>query len=452
MDARIVPEGGLEILSRREANQLRDAGEGGLYELWRQCSLAVLNSGAAEDDVRRILSRHENFRIAIVQYEGGVALELKNAPNHAFVGNQMIRGIREHLFVVLRDLLYAYDDIMNSARFDLASSAGITDAVFHILRNAGVLRAHDEPRLVVCWGGHAINREEYDYTKVVGYALGLRGLDICTGCGAGAMKGPMKGATVGHAKQRIRDGRYLGLTEPTIIAAESPNPICNELVILPDMEKRLEAFVRMAHGIVVFPGGVGTAEEILYLLGILLGPENQRERLPLVFTGPQESASYFERLHAFIGETLGPLAQRRYKIILANPDAVAEEITSGLRRVREIRAENDDAYFFNWPLKIGLDFQMPFNATHETMAALQLHPNQPVHSLAVNLRRAFSGIVAGNVREAGIRLVEEHGPFELRGDRRILAALDRLLEDFVAQRRMRLSDPTQYVRCYRIAA
>ncbi len=45
MDALIAPEGSLEILSRAEANRLRDAGEGGLYELWRQCSLAVLNSG-----------------------------------------------------------------------------------------------------------------------------------------------------------------------------------------------------------------------------------------------------------------------------------------------------------------------------------------------------------------------------------------------------------------------
>ena len=54
----------------------------------------------------------------------------------------------------------------------------------------------------------------------------------------------------------------------------------NELVILPDMEKRLEAFVRMAHAIIVFPGGVGTAEEILYLLGILLSPVNAAEACP----------------------------------------------------------------------------------------------------------------------------------------------------------------------------
>jgi len=452
MDALIAPEGSLEILSRVETNQLRDAGGGGLYELWRQCSLAVLNSGAQEDDVRKILSRHENFSIAVVQYEGGIALELKHAPDIAFVGTEMIRGIREHLFAVLRDLLYAHDDVLNNPRFDLASSGGITDAVFHILRNARVLRAHEEPRLVVCWGGHAIEREEYDYTKVVGYALGLEGLDICTGCGAGAMKGPMKGATVGHAKQRNRGGRYLGLTEPTIIAAESPNPICNELVILPDMEKRLEAFVRMAHTIIVFPGGVGTAEEILYLLGILLSPTNSQENLPLVFTGPASSKGYFERLHAFIGATLGPVAQRRYTVILGDPGAVAAEVTKGLKRVRDRRADDDNAYFFNWALDIGLEFQKPFEATHESMRALELNRDQPAHSLAFNLRRAFSGIVAGNVREAGIARVEEYGPFELRGDPKIIAALGTLLQDFVTERRMRLSDPSAYVPCYRIVA
>jgi predicted Rossmann-fold nucleotide-binding protein len=453
MDALIAPpEGSLEILSRVETNHLRDAGEGGLYELWRQCSLAVLNSGASDDDVRKILSRHEAFRITVVQYEGGIALDLKNAPDQAFVGTQMIRGIRDHLFAVLRDLLYAHDDVLNSPRFDLTSSNGITDAVFHILRNARVLRAHEEPRLVVCWGGHAIEREEYDYTKLVGYALGLEGLDICTGCGAGAMKGPMKGATVGHAKQRIRTGRYLGLTEPTIIAAESPNPICNELVILPDMEKRLEAFVRMAHTIIVFPGGVGTAEEILYLLGILLSPKNADETLPVIFTGPPSSRTYFERMHAFIGATLGPVAQQRYKMVLGDPAAVAAEVAHGLARVRDRRAADDNAYFFNWALDIGLEFQKPFEATHESMRALELNRDQPAHSLAFNLRRAFSGIVAGNVREAGIARVEKHGPFELRGDPKIIAALGNLLQDFVTERRMRLSDPSAYVPCYRIVA
>jgi len=155
--------------------------------------------------------------------------------------------------------VFISNEIMASGRFDLSDSAAITNAVFHVLRNARLLDYKARPNLVVCWGGHSINAAEYQYTKNVGYELGLRGLDVCTGCGPGAMKGPMKGATIGHAKQRIAHGRYLGITEPGIIAAEPPNPIVTQLAIMPDIEKRLEAFVRMAHGIVVFPGGAGTA-------------------------------------------------------------------------------------------------------------------------------------------------------------------------------------------------
>ena len=130
-------------------------------------------------------------------------------PASAFVDGKMIRGTRELLFAVLRDVVYINHEIIDNERFDLQSPGSITNAVFHILRNARLLKSSYTPDLVVCWGGHAIGRDEYDYTKKVGYELGLRGLNVCTGCGPGAMKGPMKGATIGHAKQRIDDGRYI---------------------------------------------------------------------------------------------------------------------------------------------------------------------------------------------------------------------------------------------------
>ena len=264
------PGGSLEVMSQLEVDQLRSSGEGGLYTLLRRCMLAVLNSGSAIDNAQTMLDTYPDFEIGFIQQHRGIKLSLRGAPAQAFVDGKMIRGIRELLFAVLRDIVYTRNVIVDSGRFNLQSGTGITDAVFHIVRNAGLLKLPADANLVVCWGGHAISRREYDYTKLVGYELGLRGLNVCTGCGPGAMKGPMKGATIGHAKQRIRDGRYVGITEPGIIAAESPNPIVNSLVIMPDMEKRLEAFVRVGHGIVVFPGGVGTAEEILYLLGVLL--------------------------------------------------------------------------------------------------------------------------------------------------------------------------------------
>lgn len=429
-----------------------DAGTGGLYALWRQCSLAVLNAGAEEDDITRIMRRNPEFRIAIVEEEGGVAVELENAPDSAFVDGRMIRGIRDHLFSVLRDLLYTHQAIIDNDRFDLSESGDVTDAVFHILRNAQALKADLAPNLVVCWGGHAISREEYDYSKRVGYSIGLRELDVCTGCGAGAMKGPMKGAALGHAKQRLHTGRYVGLTEPTIIAAEAPNPIVSELVILPDMEKRLEAFVRVAHSIIVFPGGVGTTEEILFLLGILFDERNAECSMPIILTGPQSSASYFESLLEFVATTLGKRATEYFRVIIDDPNEVAAQAHASVQAVAESRQASHDSFCFNWRLSIDENFQQPFIATHESMAALDLRHDQPIVERAADLRRAFSGIVAGNVREQGVALVAKHGPFEIRGDASMGVAMDKLLQDFVVQQRMKLSDPQGYEPCYRIVS
>jgi len=449
IDARIAPAGHMEILSKAEVNELLDTSKGGLYTLFRNCSLAVLNSGSQLDDGKELLERYQSFEIRVIQKERGIKLEVKGAPAHAFVDGKMIKGINEHLFAVLRDVIYISDEIRNNPRFDQSSSSGVTNAVFHILRNANILRPMINPNMVVCWGGHSISREEYDYTKEVGYHLGLRGENICTGCGPGAMKGPMKGAAIGHAKQRISDGQYLGITEPGIIAAESPNPIVNALVIMPDIEKRLEAFVRAGHGIVVFPGGAGTAEEILYILGILLHPDNSAIPFPLILTGPESAADYFRQINQFIVDTLGIEAQQRYKIIIADPDRVSREMHAGLAQVREYRTEHDDAYYFNWLLKIDPAFQKPFEPTHENMRNLELRQGQQAHTLAANLRRAFSGVVAGNVKDGGIRAIEKHGHFEIRGDVGIMEPMDALLTSFVEQQRMKLPGK-EYVPCYRI--
>jgi pyrimidine/purine-5'-nucleotide nucleosidase len=451
VDARVGPRGSLENLSQAEIGKLLDSGQRELYSLFRKCALAVLNTGADTDNAKEIFDRYRDFQVEILRQAWGVKLQMRNAPATAFVDGEMIRGIKEHLFAVLRDVIYIANEITESGRFDLADSASVTNAVFHILRNARVLDFKARPNLVVCWGGHSIGEGEYQYTKKVGYELGLRGLDVCTGCGPGAMKGPMKGATIGHAKQRISQGRYVGLTEPGIIAAEPPNPIVNQLVIMPDIEKRLEAFVRLAHGIVLFPGGAGTAEEILYLAGIVLDPANRDQPLPVVLTGPRSSAGYFEHMSHFIGSTLGAQALERFSVIIDDPAEVARRMVRGMEAVRAFRKERNDSYNFNWLLSIDLELQRHFEVSHESMAALELGRSQPTHRLAANLRRAFSGVVTGNVKEAGILAIERYGPYELSGDPQIMRLLDELLTAFVEQRRMRLPGAI-YRPCYRLVA
>lgn len=451
VDARVGPRGSLENLSQAEIGKLLDSGQGGLYSLFRKCALAVLNSGADTDNAKEIFDHYRDFEVEIVRQAWGIKLEIHNAPPSAFVDGQMIRGIKEHLFAVLRDVVFIANEILESGRFNLDDSASISNAVFHILRNARVLDYKARPNLVVCWGGHSIGNDEYQYTKNVGYEMGLRGLDVCTGCGPGAMKGPMKGAAVGHAKQRIEHGRYIGITEPGIIAAEPPNPIVNQLVIMPDIEKRLEAFVRLAHGIVVYPGGAGTAEEILYLVGILMDPANRHQPFPVVLTGPHASAAYFEHILQFVSRTLGEEAARRFTVIIDDPAEVGRQLVRGMDAVREFRRQHNDSYNYNWLLSVQPDFQQPFEVTHDSMRALELHRDQAPHELAANLRRAFSGIVTGNVKENGIKAIERYGPYELAGDPSIMKLLDDLLTAFVAQRRMKLPG-TEYRPVYRLVA
>ncbi|MEQ9004578.1 MAG: nucleotide 5'-monophosphate nucleosidase PpnN [Pseudomonadales bacterium] len=449
-DVHVGPRGTLELLSQREVAALTNtAREQSLLDLFRRCALAVLNTGNEIDDAAAIFDTFSDFSIEVAKRTRGLKLIIKNAPASAFVDGRLVEGIRQHLFAVLRDIVYVGTDLAQSEAFDLESSAGITDVVFQILKHARVLNPDLAPNLVVCWGGHSISRDEYDYTKEVGYQLGLRGLDFWPGCGPGARKGPMKGAAVGHAKQRLRDGRYLGLSEPGIIAAEPPNPMVSHLVVMPDIEKRLEAFLRLSHGIVVFPGGVGTAEEILYLLGVLLDPANARQELPVIFTGPPQSVDYFRELDAFLRLTLGDDIAERYEIIVGDSARVVERMGASICRVRRQRRRDGDAYYFNWLLKVPLAHQQPFQVDHASVAALRLSRDLPAHDLAVELRRAFSAIVTGNVKDNGIRMIRDHGPFDLHSDAALTDALDHLLRQFVAQGRMKL-ESASYKPCYRV--
>ncbi|PJG82678.1 nucleotide 5'-monophosphate nucleosidase PpnN [Caviibacterium pharyngocola] len=446
----VNPKGSMDQLSHLEVELLAKKAHSELYALYRNCSLAVLNSGAVTDDSRALLSRYPDFDINLIAKERGISLELHNPPPSAFVDERIIRNIQYHLFAVLRDIVFVNELNRRINPCNIQDSAHITNQVFSVLRNAKALIVGEPPNLVVCWGGHSINQTEYQYCRAVGLELGHRELNIVTGCGPGVMEAPMKGAAIGHSNQRYKNSRFIGITEPSIIASEPPNPIVNELIIMPDIEKRLEAFVRIGHGIVIFPGGPGTFEELLYILGVKLNPENQTQKLPLILTGPKESRAYFETIDRFIGETLGQEAQQLYEIIIDDPVKVARRMRAAMQEIKEFRYQHGDSYAFNWSLKISPEFQTPFIPTHDNMANLDLHLNQAKMDLAANLRCVFSGIVAGNIKPDTQDKIAEFGKFKLQGDPVLMEKVDRVLQDFIQQHRMKLPGGEAYEPCYEI--
>jgi predicted Rossmann-fold nucleotide-binding protein len=441
----IRPTRGLNLLSRDEVYKLSNPSDD-LYRLFRECALAVLNTDNNEDDADDLLNAFSDFDIQLIPQPRGIALDIVNAPAQSFVDGEIIKGIQEHLSSVLRDIVYTELTMPT----DTVNDINITDTLFQLLRNANAIKPNVSPNIIVCWGGHSIPRKEYDYAKRVGYELGLRRIDIITGCGIGAMKAPMKGAALAHAKQHIKDGRYIGITEPGIIASESPNAIVNELIIMPDIEKRLEAFLRLGHGVIVFPGGVGTVEEILYLLSILLHPDNSAG-IPLILAGPECCRDYFDLLDNFLKTCLGDDIDELYQIVIGKPEQVGSLAKQALERVHAQRRSHAEAYYFNWQLKIAAELQKPFIPTHDNMAALSIKKSLPRHELASNLRAVFSGIVAGNVKSFGVQAVAQHGPYKINGDRELMNAIDQLLRVFVKQQRMKLGQgENEYQPCYEL--
>lgn len=456
MSVQVVwPSGSMALLTQMEADRISLKSQGELYDLYRNCSLAVLNSGNLTDNSKELLDNYQNFEIDVVRNERGLKLELINPPESAIVDGQVIKTLQRHLYAVLRDivLVQSVKDALSGlgpALEGVDHSALITNSIFQILRTAEAVRADVKPNIAVCWGGHSITKPEYDYAYKVGRALGLRGIDICTGCGPGIMEAPMRGSLEGHALQNnAACSERFGLTEPSIIAAEPPNPFVSNLVIMPDIEKRLEAFVRFGHVLIVFPGGPGTAEELLYILGIKLCHENRHNPIPLILTGNKDSAPYWEAINDFLVHCFGPEITRHYQIILDDPNEVARQVAEGLKTIYEHRTLIHESYCYNWSLFIPPELQFPFEVNHQNMAGLNLCQGQAPYKLAANLRRAFSGIVAGNVKEYGIQMVAQKGPFKLHGDQAIINFMGKLMTDFIEQGRILLSQ-REYVPCYEL--
>lgn len=453
----------LSFLTQEEIDTLTQTCTNGFHERFRLCCLGILHAGSNTDNTADLLEQFPRFDVGIGQCRQGIKFILQNAPRSAFIdGERIHESMRDHLCSAATDLIFHAQHLGKPQ-----SSQEITDAVFSILRNAGVFQRiapAQEPRSLAAstrreltrmttWGGHAISDTEYKYAKSVGTHLGERFCEFITGGGGGSMRGPFSGAQAAYAAERIRHARMFGFNCPSIITSEPPNLFVNPLVILPDIEKRLEAFVRASMGCVVFPGGPGTAEEIQTILSILLDPHNRDQRYPVILTGPEESKGYFEAIDTFLMKTIGREAIREstplYEIIIGDPERVARKMIERIaREARPSRREHEDTELWNRSLHLPSDVQHPFVPTHESVAQIEISRDQPPARLCAELRKLFSAIVHGNVTADGARRIQEHGPFEFRGEPILMAEVDTLLRRFVAEKRMKLKG--EYQPCYRM--
>ncbi len=117
MITHISPLGSMDMLSQLEVDMLKRTASSDLYQLFRNCSLAVLNSGSLTDNSKELLSRFENFDINVLRRERGVKLELINPRKRLLSMGELFGALQANLFAVLRDILFVYGQIHNTVRF-----------------------------------------------------------------------------------------------------------------------------------------------------------------------------------------------------------------------------------------------------------------------------------------------------------------------------------------------
>ncbi|WP_027182815.1 pyrimidine/purine nucleotide monophosphate nucleosidase domain-containing protein [Desulfovibrio inopinatus] len=393
---------------------------------------ALINVHKADmNDLREIRHKFRGMTVELIHIANEYRLALKHVPEDClYDGKNVIWESIEQISSLLRDMVMAppFPDPQSD-------SAVISAAIKRFVEHAGFLYRGERGLVTFTWGGHRITREEYDFAKEVAYwlALFIPDIETITGCGAGIMKAPFKGSQGAYGKQRTierfgpRD--FIGFTEKNILAAEPPNEVVNRFLVFPNIEYRMEAFIRGAHRGRVHPGGVGTLEEILTMLAVLSQPENQG--MPYAFDlVEREGGSYFKTLDGYLKLCLKDRVEGLYNIHRGAPTLYAQSMAE------QTRTQNTK-FLWNDELVFDSRLQHPFKVTFESMENnIWLSRDQSPLDLLIHMRRVFSAIVHLAIKDPDMLLSWKDERPRLSGDRDIVKATYDLIQALVAQRRI----------------
>jgi len=90
----------------------------------------------------------------------------------------------------------------------------------------------------------------------VGRGLAERGIGVVYGGGRRGLMGAVACAALAAG------GEVIGVIPEALAQAEIANPDCTQLIVVPGMHARKQAFADLSDGFLTLPGGVGTMDEL----------------------------------------------------------------------------------------------------------------------------------------------------------------------------------------------
>ena len=387
-------------------------------------------------DMRNIREKYGQMRVEAKHEKDGIDLICHNLPAGAlYDGKNVIWASVEQITAVIRDVIFP-----PSTPGTGADTATASRFVRKFVEHAGFLYRGERGLVTFVWGGHRVPRDEYEFAKELSYwlTLAIPDIEIITGCGAGIMKAPFKGAQVAYVKQRsferfgTRD--FIGFTEKNILAAEPPNEMVNRFMVFPTIEQRMEAFIRGSHRGRAHPGGAGTLEEILTVLAVVSAPENRSLQYDFDMV-ERPAGRYFQTLDDYLKTCFGNELKDFYDVWRVTPREYAKHIGDTTRDMY-LR------YLWNDKLVFPRELQQPFKVDFDSIENLYLGRDQEPFRLLINLRQFFSALVHVTVKDPDMVDSWRGERPLIKGDNDILKATDELVQDFAAMGRLHLPPST----------
>jgi len=274
-------------------------------------------------------------------------------------------------------------------------------AIPQILNDAKVFEKpnHALHKSVVFMGGGTISDKEYEYCHNIGRKLteqhasqpaygSIRPrLTGITGGGPGIMEAPFSGIQSAQIPKDQKECLCFGYRD--FIHEAPPTHYLDDIAIFNSLDVRLEAFFRAGQGMLFFPGGLGTVDEVLYITFLLLN--NQSEDVPeVVFTCLEKNKDFFENIAQFIDATVGTEAANILlnRLIVNNENQVASALLQGNHQDKQHSLYNEKLVI---PEELKINITLNEEAIKALEASLQEsfgHSGEPDASLrASHLRQ-----------------------------------------------------------------
>ncbi|MBF0288957.1 MAG: DUF3412 domain-containing protein [SAR324 cluster bacterium] len=433
----------------------------------KDCLASVIETHNYGDNKQRLRDEFGGMNIQAIQSnrKDGVKLYLlcENIPEDALFDCQNLTPAQFQQFSsIVRDLLVPLGKKGKNKSAGLSESRQSEETskwIKYFVARSGLLERRKREVVSFVWGGHSLPTDyigefdEYRFAEKIGYFNTLintrksknqkqnRPAEDITGSGPGIMKAPFKGSLQAfHELQQKLNRFFIGFTESAIMSAEKPNKLIDRLIIFPDIEKRMEAFIRAAHRGRVHPGGIGTLEEIMMFFSIKVHEKNRDSVYPLDFV-ERPGGKYFSYLDNYLKTCFKDELTESYQLfnhILPRDYAIYVRETNKL--IDRSRLWNDDLY-------VPASLQKPLKPDFKFVESIELRRDLGSAKLLENLRAFFSALVTFNIKQPEIlEPWKEERPL-LHGDKKIVNATDQLIQWMASQGRMKIEG--EFVKPYR---